>query len=282
MKPPAFRYFAPSTLEEALELRAEHGSDSAVLAGGQSLVPLLNLRLAFPAVVIDLGRVEELSGIRSAAGVLAVGAMTRQREVERSDLVRERAPLVAQAVRQIGHPAIRNRGTIGGSLAHADPAAELPAAAVALGAELVVRSTSGERAIPADGFFRSYLTTALEPDELLVEVRLPTVTGGSSFHEVARRYGDFALVGAAAVVDVNGGAIRDARLVLMGVGPKPVRATAAEAMLRNLQPSEAAFTEAARHAVAGLEPTSDIHASSDYRRRAAAVLARRALVEAAS
>jgi len=282
MKPPAFRYFAPSTLEEALELRAEHGSDSALLAGGQSLVPLLNLRLAFPAVVIDLGRLRELSGIRAADGGLAVGAMTRQREVERSDLVREHVPLVAEAVRQIGHPTIRNRGTIGGSLAHADPAAELPAAALALGAELVVRSTSGERAIPADGFFRSYLTTALEPDELLVEVRLPAVTGGSSFHEVARRHGDFALVGAAAIVDVSGAAIRDARLVLMGVGPRPVRAATAEAMLRNVQPSEAAFAKAAAEAVAGLEPTSDIHATADYRRRVAAVLARRALMEAAS
>src|SRR5215467_11347665 len=266
MKPPAFQYVAPSTLDEALAIRAEHGFDSALLAGGQSLIPLLNLRIAFPAVVIDLGRVKELTGIRPADGGLAIGAMTRQCEAERSDLVRERAPLVAQALHQIGHRAIRNRGTIGGSLAHADPAAELPAAALALAAELVVRSTRGERAIPADDFFRSYLTTALEPDELLVEVRLPAVNGGSSFQEVARRHGDFALVGRA---------IRDVRLVLMGVGPTPVRAAGAEAMLRNVQPGEAAFAEAAEAAVAGLEPTSDIHATADYRRRVAGVLARR-------
>jgi carbon-monoxide dehydrogenase medium subunit len=282
MKPPAFQYVAPSTLDEALALRAEHGFDSALLAGGQSLIPLLNLRIAFPAVVIDLGRVKELTGIRSADGGLAIGAMTRQCQAECSDLVRERAPLVVQALHQIGHGAIRNRGTIGGSLAHADPAAELPAAALALAAELVVRSTRGERTIPADDFFRSYLTTALEPDELLVEVRLPAVNGGSSFQEVARRHGDFALVGAAAVVALDVGAIRDVRLVLMGVGPKPVRAAWAEAMLRNVQPSEAAFAEAAQAAVAGLEPTSDIHATADYRRRVAGVLARRALVEAAS
>jgi carbon-monoxide dehydrogenase medium subunit len=282
MKPPAFQYVAPSTLDEALAIRAKHGFDSALLAGGQSLIPLLNLRIAFPAVVIDLGRVKELTGIRSADGGLAIGAMTRQCEAERSDLVRERAPLVAQALHQIGHRAIRNRGTIGGSLTHADPAAELPAAALALAAELVVRSTRGERAIPADDFFRSYLTTALEPDELLVEVRLPAVNGGSSFKEVTRRHGDFALVGAAAVVALDGGAIRDVRLVLMGVGPKPVRAAGAEAMLRNVQPGEAAFAEAAQAAVAGLEPTSDIHATADYRRRVAGVLARRALVEAAS
>ena len=282
MKPPAFRYVAPSTLDEAVALRGEYGSDSAVLAGGQSLIPLLNLRLAFPAVVIDLGRVTELAGIRPADGGLAVGAMTRQREVERSDLARDRAPIVGQAVRQIGHPAITNRGTIGGSLAHADPAAELPAAALALGAELVARGPHGERAIRAEDFFRSYLTTALEPDELLVEVRLPAMSGRSSFHEVARRHGDFALVGAAAIVAVDGGRIRDARLVLMGVGPTPVRARTAEALLMNVEPSEAVFAEAAREGVAGLEPTSDIHATGDYRRRVAAVLARRALVEAAS
>ncbi len=282
MKPPAFRYVAPATLDEAVALRAEHGSDSAMLAGGQSLIPLLNLRLAFPAVVIDLGRVTELVGIRSADGGLAVGAMTRQRNVERSDLARERAPMVGQAVRLIGHPAIRNRGTIGGSLAHADPAAELPAAALALGAELVARGPRGERVIPADAFFRSYLTTALEPDELLVEVRLPAVNGRSSFQEVTRRHGDFALVGAVALVVLDGGRIRDARLVLMGVGPTPVRAAAAETVLTGAEPSEALFAEAAREAVAGLEPTSDIHATAAYRRRVAAVLARRALMEAAS
>jgi CO/xanthine dehydrogenase FAD-binding subunit len=282
MKPPAFEYFAPSSLDEALALRAEHGSDSAVLAGGQSLMPLLNLRLTFPTVVIDLGRVEELAGIRPANGGIAVGAMTRQRQAERSDMIRERSPLVIQAVRQIGHPTIRNRGTIGGSLAHADPAAELPAAALALGAELVARSTRGERTIPAHDFFQGFLTTALEPHELLVEVRFPEARGGSSFQEVTRRHGDFALVGVAAIVMLDGETIRDARLALMGVGPKPVRASEAEAMLMGARPSGALFAEAAEKAAARLEPSSDLHATADYRRRVAAVLARRALAEATS
>jgi len=282
MKPPAFEYFAPSSLDQALALRAQYGSESAVLAGGQSLIPLLNLRLTFPSVVIDLGRVAELAGIRSADGGLSIGAMTRQREAEHSDLVQRRSPLLVKALRQIGHPTIRNRGTIGGSLAHADPAAELPAVAAALGAELVARSTRGERTIPVGNFFDGFLTTSLQPDELLVEVRLPAVKGGSSFKEVARRHGDFALVGVAAVVALNQGTIEDARLAFLGAGPTPVRATEAEATLRGARPHEAAFAEAAEKAAVRLEPSSDIHATADYRRRVAAVLARRALLEATS
>jgi carbon-monoxide dehydrogenase medium subunit len=282
MKPPAFEYLAPSSLDEALSLRARYGSDSVLLAGGQSLVPLLNLRLTHPSVVIDLGRVTELAGIRPLDGDVAIGAMTRQRSVERSELVAERSPLLVKGVRQMGHPTIRNRGTVGGSLAHADPAAELPAVVLALDGELVARSARGERTIPAADFFQGFLTTALAPDELLVEVRLPLQSGGSSLKEVTRRHGDFALAGAAAAVTVEGGRISDARVALMGVGQQPIRATAAEAVLRGAEPGDAAFREAARRAAAGLQPASDVHATATYRRRVAEALVRRALLEAIS
>jgi aerobic carbon-monoxide dehydrogenase medium subunit len=282
MKPPVFEYHAPSSLDEALSLRAQYGSDSVLLAGGQSLVPLLNLRLTFPSAVVDLGRVTELAGIRPLDGGVAIGAMTRQRSVEWSELVAERSPLLVGGVRQIGHPTIRNRGTVGGSLAHADPAAELPAVVLALDAELVARSTRGERTIPAADFFRGFLTTALEPDELLVEVRLPLQKGGSSLKKVARRHGDFAVAGAAAAVTVEGGRISDARVALMGVGQQPIRATEAEEVLRGAEPGDAALGEAARRAAADLQPASDVHATATYRRRVAEVLVRRALLEAIS
>ena len=283
MKPPAFRYLAPHTLEEALALRAEHAGDSAVLAGGQSLMPLLNLRMAFPGTLIDVGRVSELAGIREWDGGVAIGAMTRQRAAERSKLIGERAPLVAKALPSIGHPAIRNRGTIGGSIAHADPAAELPAVALALDAELVAASSSGERTIPASDFFAGYLTTSLAPDELLVEIRLPSLPDGhgSAFVELARRHGDFALVGVGAAVALDAaGAIADARLVFIGVGGAPVRAHEAEALLRGATPTDEVYAEAAERARDEIDPGSDSHASGAYRRRIAGVLAQRALREA--
>ena len=282
MKPPPFQYLAPTSLDEALALRAHHGSDSLLLAGGQSLMPLLNLRIVSPTAVIDLGRVPELAGIRAENGSLAIGAMTRQREAERSPLVRERSQLLGQALARIAHPTIRNRGTIGGSLAHADPAAELPAVALALDAELVARSTRGERTIPASAFFQGFLTTALEPDELLTEVRLPADPGRCSIQEVTRRHGDFALVGVVAAVRSEGGTIAGARLALLGAGPTVVRATEAEALLSGAPPTDSTFAAAAAAAASGLEPSSDVHATADYRRRAAAVLVRRALVEATS
>jgi carbon-monoxide dehydrogenase medium subunit len=283
MKPPAFRYFAPDSLEEALALRAEHAEDSAVLAGGQSLMPLLNLRMAFPGTVIDLGRIGELAGIREWDGGVAIGAMTRQREAERSTLVRERVPLAARALPNVGHAAIRNRGTVGGSIAHADPAAELPAVALALDAEMVARTSGGERTIAAGDFFAGFLTTTLAPDELLVEVRLPGLPAGhgTAFVELARRHGDFALVGVAAALALDGaGAIADARLVFIGVGGSPVRARDAEAVLRGSAPGEALFAEAAERAKEELDPPGDTHASAAYRRRVAGVLAQRALAEA--
>jgi aerobic carbon-monoxide dehydrogenase medium subunit len=283
MKPPLFDYRSPSSLDEALALRSEYRDDSAVLAGGQSLMPMLNLRLARPEVLIDLGRVGEVAGIRELDGGVSIGAMTRQRHAERSDLIRERAPLVQQALAHVGHPTIRNRGTVGGSLAHADPAAELPAVCIALDAELVARSATAERTIAAEDFYVGFMSTALAPDELLVEVRIPAPAGrlGTAFLEIARRHGDFALVGVAAAIALDGeGVIADARLVFTGVGLQPVRAREAEASLRGAAPGAEAFAAAADLVPAALQPRTDAHASSDYRRRVAGVIARRALEEA--
>ena len=283
MKPPLFDYRSPSSLDEALALRSEFSDDSAVLAGGQSLMPMLNLRLARPEVLIDLGRVAELAGIRELDGGVSIGAMTRQRSAERSDLIQTRAPLVQQALAHVGHPTIRNRGTVGGSLAHADPAAELPAVCVALDAEFVARSTGAERTIAAEDFYMGFMTTALAPEELLVEVRIPAEAGmlGTAFVEVARRHGDFALVGVAAAIAVDSeSVITDARLVLTGVAWLPVRAREAEASLRGAPAGAAAFAAAADLAAAELEPRTDAHASGDYRRRVAGVLVRRALEQA--
>jgi carbon-monoxide dehydrogenase medium subunit len=284
MKPAPFAYVAPGSLEEALAARAEHAESSVLLAGGQSLLPMLNLRIAQPQVVIDLGRIPELAGISEWNGGVAFGAMTRQRAAEYSELVRGRAPLVARALANVGHVTIRNRGTVGGSIAHADPAGELPAAALALDAQLVARSSArGERAIAAADFFRSFLTTALEPDEVLVEVRMPALPerSGVSFLELARRHRDFAMAGVGAVLSLGSeGVIADARLVFIGVGSAPVRATKAEAVLRGKPPDAATFRDAAEQAMTALDPPSDIHASAEYRRRLAGVLARRALREA--
>jgi len=280
VKPPAFDYAAPESLDEALALRAQHGDESTVLAGGQSLVPLLNLRMAYPVVVIDLGRVPGLAGIRKADGGVAIGTMTRHREAELSPLVRERFPLVPDALHHVGHVAIRNRGTVGGSIAHADPAAELPAVALVHEAQMVARSTAGERTIAAADFFQGYLTTALAPDELLVEVRLPEAPAGSrtGFAEVARRHGDYALGGAAALIRLDdSGAIADARLAFLGADSRPVRVPEVEAGLRGRRPDDDLLREAAETAAAGLEPKSDVHGTADYRRRVAAVVARRAL-----
>ena len=282
MKPPAFRYVAPTTLEEALAARAAHAEDSAILAGGQSLMPLLNLRMAFPGTVIDLGGVSELAGIREWGDGVAIGAMTRQRAAESNSLIRERAPLASAAFPKIGHAAIRNRGTVGGSIAHADPAAELPAVALALDAQLVAKKKGGERTIDAADFFAGFLTTALERDELLVEVRLPALPKGHgvAFHEIARRHGDFALVGVAAVVAVDGGKITDARLAFIGGGGAPVRAREAEKMLVGAEPGAEVFAEAAERAKSELDPPGDTHASAAYRRRVAGVLTQRVLEEA--
>lgn len=277
MKPAPFAYVAPNSVDEALALVRRHEEDGKLLAGGQSLVPLLNMRLARPSVLIDLNRLRALDYIRNGKEV-RIGAMTRQRTVELSPVVRQKLPLLAEAIRYVGHPQIRNRGTVGGSIAHADPSAELPAVLAALEGSVVLRSERGTRTVPASAFFVTYLTTALRPDELLTEVRLPAHEhAGTAFLEVARRHGDFALVGVAAVVELDGDRARQIRLAFTGVGPIPVRLREAEAEATGARLSEKVYAAVARMATDQLDPEGDIHASAEYRKRVAGVLADRAL-----
>jgi carbon-monoxide dehydrogenase medium subunit len=283
MKLPQVDYEAPTTVSDAVGLLAEHEDDASVLAGGQSLIPLLAMRLARPAVLIDINGIPELSGISPAGGRVAIGAMTREYVAEESGTVAGSVPLLAAALPLVGHEAIRSRGTVGGSLAHADPAAELPAVARALDAEFVVRGPSGERIIGAAEWFEGYLTTSRRPDELLVEVRFPAAEPGTgtSFQEVARRHGDFAIVGLAASLTLSAGAITDARLAFANVSDVPVRATGAEDLLAGEKPSAELFDEAARRATADIDPPADLHGSPDYRKKVAAALVRRCLRAAA-
>ena len=281
MKPAAFEYFTPATVDEAVALLAEHGGEAKPLAGGQSLIPAMNFRLARPALLVDLNRVSELAYVRAESGGVALGAMTRQRAVERSDVVARAAPLLAEAMPAIAHPQIRNRGTIGGSIAHADPSAELPAVMLALDAWFRAKSSSGERSIPAGEFFKGMLETALEPGELLVEIAVPALpaSSGTAFLEVARRHGDYALVGVAAIVTLDPrGRCKEARIGLLSVGDGPVLATEAGKGLSGQTPSEELLRAAGDAAATrDIDPPSDIHASAAYRRRLAAVLTRRAL-----
>ena len=283
MKLPPVDYEAPHTVSDAVGLLAEHLDQASVLAGGQSLIPLLAMRLAQPAVLIDINGIAELSGVSATDGRVAIGAMTREYVAEESATIASTLPLLAAALPLIGHEAIRSRGTIGGSLAHADPAAELPAVARALDAEFVVRGQSGDRVIAAADWFEGFLTTSRRPDELLVEVRFPAAGPGTgtSFQEVARRHGDFAIVGLAVSLTLSETAISDARLAFSGVSDVPVRAAGAEDLLVGERPSAELFDEAARRAVGDIDPPADLHGSSDYRKKVAAALVRRGLREAA-
>jgi carbon-monoxide dehydrogenase medium subunit len=282
MKLPQFDYEAPETVSEAVGLLAEHLDEASVLAGGQSLIPLLALRLAQPALLIDINGVADLSGVSVTDGWVAIGATTREYVAEESGTIADAVPLLAAALPLIGHEAIRSRGTVGGSLAHADPAAELPAVARALDAEFVVRGPLGERVVPAAEWFEGYLTTSRQPDELLTEVRFPAAGRGTgvSFQEVARRHGDFAMVGLAASVTLSDGAISDARLAFAGVSDVPARATGAEELLVGQRPSAELLDEAARRAAGDIDPPSDLHGSAEYRKKVAAALVRRGLREA--
>jgi carbon-monoxide dehydrogenase medium subunit len=285
MKPPSFEYFAPTSTAEALALLSQYGYDAKPLAGGQSLIPTMNFRLAQPGALVDLNPITELAYIRPGDdGGLRIGAMTRQRQVERDPLVAQRAPLVHETMPFIAHPQIRNRGTFGGSLAHADPASELPAVATALNARFRARSQKGERWIPVSEFFVSLFATALEPDELLLEVALPPLPPrtGWAFTEMARRHGDYALVGVAAVVTLDE---RDrcqaAKLVFLSVGDGPVVAEqAAQALTGQTLTPDAILAAAETAAQADIAPNNDIHASAGYRRHLAKVLARRVLSQA--
>jgi len=285
MKPPRFAYHDPITIDDALALLARYGETARILAGGQSLVPMLNFRLARPDHLIDINRVAELSTLQPTAdGGLRIGAVVRQLTLERAPLIRERSPLIAQAMPFIGHPQIRSRGTLGGSLAHADPAAELPAVMVALEARLTLRSAAGQRDVGAEGFFVSALGTALRVGELLTEIELPRwpTRTGSSLQEVAIRRSDFALGGVAATITLDAaGRVDDARIVCFGVGPRPTRAREAERSLIGGAPSASAFAEAGRLTSGAVDPEDDIHASRAYRMRLAGVLTMRALATAA-
>jgi aerobic carbon-monoxide dehydrogenase medium subunit len=283
MKLPYVEYEAPTTIAEAVGLLAEHEDEASVLAGGQSLIPLMALRLARPAVLIDINGLSELSLVAVTDGRVTIGAMTREYVAEDSATVSDAVPLLAAALPLIGHEAIRSRGTIGGSMAHADPAAELPAVALALDAEFVVRGRAGERVVPAADWFEGYLATSRRPDELLTEVRFPAAGPGTgvAFLEVARRHGDFAIVGLAVSLTLADGVISDARLAFAGVSDVPVRVAEAEDLLAGERPSAELFAEAARVATAGLDPPADLNGSSEYRRQVAAALVRRGLQAAA-
>jgi carbon-monoxide dehydrogenase medium subunit len=285
MKPAPFTYFAPETLDEALSLLAEHGYDAKPLAGGQSLVPAMNFRLAQPAVLVDLNRLSPLFGIREEGdGSLHIGSMTRQRMVERSAVVAARAPLVVEAMPHIAHPQIRNRGTFGGNLAHADPASELPAIAVALDMRLRAQGTNGERWIDAADFFLGLFETVLEPEELLTEIAIPPLPPrtGTAFAEVARRHGDYAMAGAAAVVTLaEDGRVANSRLVFLSIGDAPVEARRATDLLRGEQPTSEVIAAAIAEVERDIDPLDDIHATATYRRHLAKVLARRTLTAAA-
>ena len=280
MKPPRFEYAAPQKTDEAVALLSQHGDRAKVLAGGQSLVPLLNFRLARPEVLVDVNRVAELAYVRPLQSGVAIGALTRQHALERAEVIRTKLPIVAEACRLIGHLPIRHRGTLGGSLAHADPASELPAVMVALEAELTVTRRGGQRTLPADQFFTGMLTTALAPDELLTEVRVPGLpprTGGA-FIEIARRAGDFALVGIAALVTLDdAGRVTRARLALCGAGPTPIRAREAERVLAGERPDARTLDEAAEQIAAATDPPSDIHASAAFRKKLARHVGRQAI-----
>jgi aerobic carbon-monoxide dehydrogenase medium subunit len=284
MKLPPVEYEAPTTVADAIDLLAEHQDEASVLAGGQSLIPLLAMRLARPAVLIDINGIDELSGISAADGWVTIGATTREYMAEESEVVAEALPLLAAALPLIGHEAIRSRGTIGGSLAHADPAAELPAVARALDAEFVVRGPAGERVVPAAEWFEGYLTTSRGPDEVLTQVRFPAAKPGTgvSFQEVARRHGDFAIVGLATSLTLSQGTISDARLAFANMSDVPIRATAAEDLLTGETPSDELFESAARRAIDDLDPPADLHGSPEYRKKVAVALVQRGLREAAN
>src|SRR5437870_4913530 len=279
MKPAPFDYVAPRSLDEAVAALAEGGTDAKLLAGGQSLIPLLNFRLARPALLVDLNRVAELAYVRPRNRGTAIGAMTRQATIERDRALSEKQPLLAEAIRWVGHAAIRSRGTIGGSLAHADPAAELPAVAVCLDAQLSVVGPRGRRTVSADDFFVGYLSTALLSDEILVETWLPPLKPhtGQAWLEFARRHGDFALAGVAVSLSLEDEMVADARIVLTGVGGKPVRAREAETLLvgGSVHERASAAAEAARSAI---DPDADIHATKEYRAHLASVLTERAIL----
>ncbi len=284
MKPAAFEYHAPSTVEEVVDLLAEHGDEAKVLAGGQSLVPLMSLRLSQPEHLIDINGVTELSSFGCADGQVTIGSITRQRQVETSHEVARAAPVLPAALRHIGHAAIRNRGTVGGSIAHADPSSELPAMLLATDGAVIARSSSGSRTIRAADLFENFLTTTIEPTELITTVVVPfsQARTGWSVREFSRRSGDFAIVGTVVGISLDESYtnVAHASISLFGVGSKPVRAAVAEKEIVG-QPASPRLWEAAAVAAASeIEPPSDVHGSSAYRRQLMKTVLRQCLTEA--
>jgi carbon-monoxide dehydrogenase medium subunit len=284
MKPPVFNYHCADSVDEAAELLAKHRGEAKLIAGGQSLIPMLNFRVVRPGLLVDIGKLVELDFVRErAGGGLVIGALTRHRTLETSPVVARHFPIIPDVMRHVAHLAIRNRGTIGGSLSHADPAAELPMVSRLLDATIVARSVRGERHIPAQDFFVGSLSTALEDDELVVRVELPAVAEGAgwAFEEFSRRAGDFALAAVGAVVELDNGIVRRARVAMMGVGDTPLRCPGAEHSLVGAAMDEATIEAATWAACAPLEPNKDLHATPEFRKHLAGVLCRRVLRRAA-
>jgi carbon-monoxide dehydrogenase medium subunit len=282
MIPASLDYVAPDSVADAISALSQAGDEAKVLAGGQSLLPVLRLRLAYPSTLIDLGKVSELRGVREDNGSLVIGAMTRHCDVISDPLIASHAPLVAAATRTVADPAIRHRGTFGGALAHADPAGDLAAVALALDAEFVVEGPGGRRTVPAAEFFVDYLETALSPDELLVEVRLPKLGGWGVHYEKFQRVAQaWAIVGVAAAVRVQDGKIAEARVGLTNMGAVPIRASSVEAALVGVAVEPGAIGKATEAAAEGTHPPSDLGGAADYRTHLAPVLTRRAVLAAA-
>ena len=284
MKPTPFKYLSPVSIKEALGSKEQHGDSAKLLAGGQSLIPAMNFRVAQPEILIDLNKISDLDYIREENGEVFIGAMTRQSTVEKSSLINEHAPLIHETMPNIAHPQIRNRGTFGGSLAHADPASELPVIALALDARFKVRSASGERWIKPKDFYLGYFEIALQPDEMLVEIAFPSFPeyAGWSFMEIARRKGDYAMAGVAALITLSiDGVCENARLVYLNVGDGPVDAVEAVEMLKGYKLDAKTINSAANHASKKeMDPIGNMHASADYQRHLSRVLTVRALEKA--
>jgi carbon-monoxide dehydrogenase medium subunit len=283
MIPAKFEYVAPKTLEDALRLVERHGDEAKILAGGHSLLPLMKLRLAQPRYVIDIGRLRGMNYIREENGRIAIGALTTHAEIESSTLIRAKCPLLAETAAAIGDVQVRNRGTLGGSLAHADPAADYAAAVLALDVEIIAASTAGTRTVPVSEFFLDMLTTALRPGEILSQVRVAPLAPhtGTAYEKLHQPASGFAIVGVAARLKLGkGGRIEEIGIGVTGLGPKAFRAASVEKELRGKKASDKLFAEASRYAAEGVDPLSDLHASADYRREMAAVYTRRALERA--
>lgn len=282
MIPPAFDYSAPKSLAEAIALLQQHGSDAKILAGGQSLIPLMKLRMAAPKHLIDINRIGDLAYIRESNGALCIGALTREADVDASELIRGKYPILADTAAVIGDPLVRNMATVGGNLAHADPANDHPATMLALGAEVVAEGPNGRRTIAVTDFFTGLFTTALNADEILVEIRVPTppARSGGAYFKVERKVGDFAAAAVAAQVTLDGDSVAKIGIGLTNVGATPIKAVRAEQALQGKSADEANIQEAARIAAEEAEPSDDLRGSAEYKRSLVRVLAARALRQA--